>query len=210
MIAALIAIYLSTCRTYALAAGERGVFMVIAADRRQARVVRQYVSGLLGSTPALAQLVARETRERVELTNGITVEIHTASYKTIRGYTCVGAVADEVAFWPCDDAAEPDREILAALRPAMATIPDALLVCLSSPYARRGELWRVHREHHGHDDDLTLVVQAPTRALNPTVSQSVIDTAYLENEASARAGGELGEADHSQRPGQCRPRTGRS
>lgn len=185
MIAALVAVFLTTCKRYRLAPGERGVFMVIAADRRQARVVRRYVGGLLNSTPALAQLVARETRESVELTNGITVEIHTASFRTTRGYTVVGAVCDEVAFWPTEDSAQPDREILAALRPAMATVPDALLICLSSPYAKRGELWRAHREHFGQDGDPVLVVKGATRLLNPTVDQAVIDRAFAEDAASA-------------------------
>src|SRR4051812_21533791 len=34
-IAALVATFCATCRTYVLAPGERGVFMVLAADRRQ-------------------------------------------------------------------------------------------------------------------------------------------------------------------------------
>ena len=186
IIAALVAVYLTTCRTYKLAVGERGVFMVIAADRRQARVVARYIKGLLHSTPLLEQMVEHETKTEVRLTNGLSIEIHSASYKTIRGYTVVGAVLDELAFWPTDDAANPDREILAAVRPSMATIPGAVLMCLSSPYARRGELYKAHRKHYGQDGDV-LVIQAPTRALNATVPQEVIDRAYAEDEASARA-----------------------
>ena len=111
------AVYLTTCREYKdLAPGERGVFMVIAADRRQARVVRRYISGLLHSTPVLEQLIARETKIAIELTTGIAIEIHTASFRTVRGYTVVGAVLDELAFFPTDDAADPDREIILALR----------------------------------------------------------------------------------------------
>ena len=186
MIAALIAVFLTTCRTYRLSAGERGVFMVIAADRRQARVVRGYIGGLLHSTPVLEQLIARETKSAIDLSNNVSIEIATASYRTIRGYSVVGAVLDEIAFWPTDDAAEPDHEILAALRPAMATVPDAMLLCLSSPYARRGALYDAHRRYYGVDGDV-LVIQAPTKALNPTVPQKVIDNAYAEDEVSARA-----------------------
>ena len=114
----------------------------------------------------------------------MSIEIHTANFRTIRGYTVVGAVCDEVAFWPTADAANPDTETLNALRPAMATIPDALLLCLSSPYARRGELWRAYREHYGKDGDPVLVIQAPTRALNPTVPQAVIDRAMAKDPAA--------------------------
>jgi len=44
-----------------------------------------------------------------------------ASFRTVRGITAVGAVADEIAFWRSDDSANPDREILKALRPSLAT-----------------------------------------------------------------------------------------
>ena len=187
IIAALVAVYLTTCRSYRLAAGERGVFMIIAADRRQARVVRGYIGGLLHGHPSLEALIETERRESIDLTTGISIEVHTASFRTIRGYTVVGAVLDELAFWPTDDAANPDAEILTALRPAMATVPEALLLCLSSPYSRRGELYKAHRAHYGRDDDPVLVVQAATRTLNPTVPQAVIDRAYADDEFVASA-----------------------
>ena len=68
----------------------------------------------------------------------------------------------------------------------MATIRDAVLLCLSSPYARKGELYKAHRNHYGKDGDV-LVIQAPTWVLNDTVPQEVIDRAYAEDEASALA-----------------------
>lgn len=186
MFAAVVAIYLAACRRYRLAPGERGVLMVIAADRRQARVVTRYIVGLLRSVPALAALIVNETRESVQLSNGVSIEIHTASFRAVRGYTIVGAICDEIAFWPTDDSANPDTEILNALRPAMATVPGALLLCISSPYARRGELWRSHREHFGKESDV-LVWQADTRTMNPTVPQAVIDRAYEDDAAVASA-----------------------
>src|SRR6478736_4840723 len=59
IIAALLAVYATCCRTYALAPGEVGVFMVIAADRKQARVIKRYVSGLLKAHPSLEILINR-------------------------------------------------------------------------------------------------------------------------------------------------------
>jgi hypothetical protein len=186
LIAALVAVYLATCRTYRLAAGERGTLMVIAADRRQARVVFRYIVGLLDAVPALAALVERRTRESVHFTTGVVIEVHTASFRTVRGYTIVGVVADEIAYWPAEDAANPDIEVLNAVRPGMATVPGALLLCISSPYARRGALWEAYRRNYGHDGGV-LVWQAETRAMNPKVNETVIAAAYAADPTSAAA-----------------------
>jgi hypothetical protein len=186
-VAALIAVYLACFRTYALAPGERGVVMVIAADRRQARVILRYVVALLEGVPMLERLVANRTAESVELTNGISVEVHTASFRSTRGYTVVAAILDELSFWRTDDAAEPDHEVIAALRPGMATVPGSLLLGISSPYARRGALWQAHREHYGKDDAPVLVWQAPTAAMNPNVPERVIARAYEDDPSSAAA-----------------------
>jgi hypothetical protein len=135
----------------------------------------------------LAKLITREDRETFDLSNSVTIEVGTASFKSVRGYTIVAALCDEIAFWPTDDSAQPDYEILDALRPGMATIPNAMLLCASSPYARRGALWDAHRRHYGKDGDPILVWQAPTREMNPTVPQRVIDAATERDPASAAA-----------------------
>jgi hypothetical protein len=117
----------------------------------------------------------------------VSIEVHTASYRTTRGYTVVGAVLDEVAYWSVEDSSNPDHEIVNAIRPAMATIPGALLLGISSPYARRGVLWDAYRKHHGKDGDPVLVWQSDTRSMNPTVDSSVIAAAYKADEPSAAA-----------------------
>lgn len=99
----------------------------------------------------------------------------------------MAALLDEVAFWRSDESANPDTEIIAALRPAMATVPGAVLLCASSPYARRGALWEAWRHHHGRDGDTTLVWQADTRTMNPTVPQRVVDDAARDDPARAAA-----------------------
>jgi hypothetical protein len=134
----------------------------------------------------LARLIERRTADAIDLTNGVTIEVHTASFRSVRGYTVVGAVLDEVAFWRSEDSANPDREIVEALRPAMATVPGALLVAISSPYARRGVLWDAYRRHYGHDGDV-LVWQAPTQTMNPAVPAQVIADAYAADAAVAAA-----------------------
>jgi hypothetical protein len=187
-IKALIAVFLACFREYRqhLQPGERATVMVIAADRRQARVIIRYVRGLLHGVPMLSQMVERETTEAFDLSNGVTIEVGTASFRTTRGYTYAAVLADEIAFWRTDDAAEPDYAILDAIRPGMASIPGAMLICASSPYARRGALWDAYKRHWGQDG-APLVWKATTREMNPRIAQSVIDRALERDAASASA-----------------------
>jgi hypothetical protein len=69
-----------------------------------------------------------------------------------------------------------------AVAPGMATVPGSLLLCISSPYARRGALWKAYRDHFGQDADPILVWQADTHAMNPTEPEHVIADAYAEDE----------------------------
>lgn len=188
-IVALIAVFLACVRDYrsVLGPGETGVVMVIATDRKQARVIHRYASALLNAVPMLADMIQRQDADSIDLTNNISIEITTASYRTIRGYTVVAALCDEIAFWRSEDSANPAEEILAALRPAMATIPGALLLGLSSPYKRSGPLYDNHRTHYGKEDSPILVIQADTRTMNPSVPQHVIDRAMERDPAAAQA-----------------------
>src|SRR6516162_4063244 len=199
---ALVAVYLAAFHQYRqyLAPGERGVVLVIASDRKQARVIFRYVKALLLGVPMLRKLVEREVAEAFDLNNGTSIEIMAASYRSLRGYTVIAALLDELAFWPTDDSANPDTEIIAAIKPAMATIPNAMLLCASSPYAQRGALFTAFKQHFGKTGALhlarpdeggfgktgdswaaqissVLVWRAPTRTMNPTVPQSIIDAA---------------------------------
>ena len=188
-IAALVAVFLACFRDYRkiLAPGERGTVMVIAADRKQARHVFGYIAGLLDGVSMLAQMVESRTRETINLNNRVAIEVHTANFRAVRGYTVIAAICDEIAFWRSEDSANPDTEILNGLRPGMATVPNALLLCISSPYARRGALWDAYRRHYGQDQDPVLVWQADTRSMNPSVDEQVIAEAYDQDESVAAA-----------------------
>jgi hypothetical protein len=193
-IAALVAVFLAAFRSYGhvLAPGEKATVMLIAADRKQARVLMRYVPGMLESIPMLRALVISRTAESVELSNRVIIEIHTASFRSVRGYSIVAAVCDEIAFWRSEDSANPDVEILHAIRPAMASVPGALLLAISSPYARRGALWSAYRDHFGQDGD-ALIWQAPSHAMNATLDPHIIADAYTQDAsaASAEYGGEF-------------------
>src|SRR4029078_2872073 len=95
-----------------LALGERGTVLIVATDRKQARTILRYIRGLLTNVPMLARMIERETAEGFDLSNSVTIEVGTASFKSTRGYTIVAALCDELAFWASENSAEPDFEIL--------------------------------------------------------------------------------------------------
>jgi phage terminase large subunit-like protein len=62
LILALIAVYLAVFKVWSdrLVPGERGTVLVIAADRRQARVIFRYITALITETPMIAAMVVGE------------------------------------------------------------------------------------------------------------------------------------------------------
>jgi hypothetical protein len=145
------------------------------------------VAGLLDSVPMLAELVERRTEEMIDLSNRITIAVHTASYRAVRGYTIVGAILDEIAVWRSDDSANPDVEIINSIRPGMLTVPGALLLAISSPYARRGAMFEAHKTYYGHDDADVFVWQAPSWHMNPSLPEADIRREFDRDPAAAAA-----------------------
>ncbi len=192
---AVLASYLSTLIDYGdvLVPGERGLMLCIAPDTKQAAIVHGYVAGVLGESELLRPLLDSSTGNSLRLSNGIDIEVRAASWRRLRGVTCIAAIADESCFWFSDEtSANRDTEILQAIRPALATT-GGLLAIISTPHARRGATWEsFSRDYGAKGDPAILVATGPSRAFNPSLSQRVIDRAYERDPVAAAAeyGGE--------------------
>lgn len=186
-ITSIIAVFLAIFRDYSgfLGPGERGTIMIIATDRKQAGIILRYVKAIL-SLPLFRPYIERETADAIELTNSVNIEVHTCSYRAIRGYTVVGAILEETAFWRIEGA-NPDREIYTALKPSMSTIPGSMLISISTPYSRQGLIYEAFRDHFGKDDDEVLVWKAPSLIMNPTLSETFISKEIAKDPSSAKA-----------------------
>lgn len=175
-----------------LSAGELGLIVTVAADRDQARNSLSRLKGLVRH-PLVAPYVRRVLRDSVEFSTGCTVRVATCSFRTIRGYTLLDAVLEECAFYRDESSANPDEEILAAIRPALLTVPGARVYGVSSPYWRRGILWKAYEAHWGRDDSDILVFNASSLALNPTLNPAAIAREFEDD--PARAASEYGTDD---------------
>ena len=90
----------------------------------------RYARALCEEVPLLAARVERRHR-RNRIQGRVGIEIGTASYRTVRGRTLIAGLLDELAFFRSEDSANPDFEILDAIRPAMASMPGSMLLCAS-------------------------------------------------------------------------------
>jgi hypothetical protein len=145
------------------------------------------VKGIFDQVPRFRALVENVTADTISLKSRVDIQIRPASFRTIRGISAIAAIAEECSMWQSDElgSKNPDREILAAIRPALSTT-NGPLFAIGSPHARRGETWRMFNRHFVPDGapDI-LIANGPTRLFNPTIRQSVIDRAYEDDPAIA-------------------------
>ena len=86
-----------------------------------------------------------------------------------------------------ESSASPDVETYNAIIPGMITIPDAMLIGISSPYRKSGLMYSKDRDYYGRDSDEVLVVGGPSIAFNPTLNQAEIDKLVAADPAAGRS-----------------------
>ena len=170
-----------------LSKGEQGIVAVLAPGRRQAQIVRQYLRAVF-EAPILAGEVVRETRDGFALRNGVSLEILSGDFRTVRGFTLLAAIVDEACFFGSqgEGKVRSDTELVRALRPGLDTV-GGRLIAISSPYARRGWAYKTWKNHWGSDTSKKLVWRAPSTRMNPTLSQDVVNERLAEDLAAGRA-----------------------
>jgi hypothetical protein len=185
---ATLAVYIAGLCQHDLARGEKGVLLLIAPDQRQASIALGYAEAAFDGSTMLRQLVTNRTTDAIELVSGVSLEVRSASFRRLRGPTYVGIIVDEGAFLYSEEfSANADTEILNACRPGLATTGGPLIIA-SSPYAKRGVLFDVHKRHYGAGGDpLILVAQGASRVFNQSLPQAVVDRAMQRDPASASA-----------------------
>jgi hypothetical protein len=170
-----------------LSKGEQGVVAIVSPTKRQSQIVKSYLRSLF-NVPALQQEIVSETAGSFDLSNGVRIEVMAGDWRSVRGYTLLAAIVDEICFMGHTEESKvkSDAELVRALLPALATC-GGRFVGISSPYARKGWAYRQWKKHFGNDASSTLIVNCPSRTLNPQLPQKIVDEALAEDYASARA-----------------------
>lgn len=166
--------------------GETLVILCLARDREQAKIVFRYVQAILHAVPVLKAMIVAERQDEIELMTGTTVMVKSNDFRGVRGLTICLCICDEICFWD-SIGANPDKEVIAAVRPAMVTVRTSKLICISSPYATVGLMFEQHRQHYGKESDDLLVIQAPTELLNPTIDENVVQREIEKDPEAGRS-----------------------
>ena len=147
--------------------------MLLAPTIAQARIALRSIRNYLRGSKVLSERVVRTTRDEIILDNGIIIGCYASTYDGVRGRIIVAAICDEMAFWPHEEtAANPEEEVIAALRPGMITVKNPKLVKISTPYAKQGLLWTEFQRRAELDFP---VWQLPSHEMNPKISLSDLE-----------------------------------
>jgi len=187
-IAALVGVYLALFRDHSgyLKSGEQGYISVVASDREQANIILGFTKEIL-SLPTFKKHVKRMLRDQIELKNNITISVKTASSAAVRGWTCVAVICEEISHWRDENSANPDKEILRAIRPTMMTVKNPLLLAISTVYSQSGVLYNAYKKYYGREDERNLFVMGRTVDFNPTISEELVQKELDEDYESAKA-----------------------
>jgi len=188
-IAAIVGAYESALsgREKLLSPGETGMVVILAPTKKQGRIVKNYLRAIF-ETDLLEPEIINETQEGFILRNGVVIEILVGDFRTVRGYTLLAAIVDEVCFFGLDAESKvrSDTELIRAIKPSLATT-NGRLICISSPYAKRGWAHRQFKNNFGNDKGKTLVWNCSSRTMNPTLPQSIVDEALAEDLSAAKS-----------------------
>lgn len=171
--------------------GEQPKIFVVSCNKEQAKIIIGYVKAILHLTLFLKSMIKKSLSESIELKNGIEIVVKPASWRSTRGFTVGLLIMEEIAFWRFEpESAIRDKEIYTAIKPAMTTIKNSLIIGISTPFARQGLLWKKFEKHHGNPGPV-LVWTAPTWLMNKTVTEEELRKEHFEELGPAEFGAEF-------------------
>jgi hypothetical protein len=148
--------------------GDVGVVAIISVSRDEASQRLRTIRAVLD---ALKVKYRPTDSGGIELVHRpIAFKVYSASIAGVSGFTCVCAIADEVAKWrDADTGANPASEVLASLRPTLAGQQHARIFLSSSPL---GSTDAHATAFDVGDTDFQLVAYAPTWVARPTLTEA--------------------------------------
>jgi hypothetical protein len=128
-----VACFETLTRDWAVPEGEVHFFAIVSALKEEAAQRRRMIRATLD---ALGIEYESAGDEIVIPDRRVGFRVFASTGEAVRGFRCIGYVADELAFWPWDtNAADPAGEVLASLDAMCITHPEARSLLISSPWS---------------------------------------------------------------------------
>lgn len=171
--------------------GEQPKVFIVACNKEQAKIIIGYVKAILHLTPFLKSMIKKSLSESIELKNGIEIVVKPASWRSTRGFTVGLLIMEELAYWRFEEESSiQDKEIYGAIKPAMTTIKNSLIIGISTPFARQGLLWKKFEKHYGKPGPV-LMWTAPTWVMNKTLTEEELRKEHFEELGPAQFGADF-------------------
>jgi len=182
-IAALLAVFYAVFGDWQqyLSPGEVARVFVVACNKDQSKIVMGYIKAFLDLTPTLRNMVFKTQVESIQLRNGVEINVKAQSWRSSRGFSTGILILEEISWWRFEsESMLQDKDIYTALLPGMTTIPNSLVLGISTPFSRQGLLWQKHLAHYAKPGS-TLIWTAPTWTMNRNLTEAGLKEQYLEN-----------------------------
>jgi hypothetical protein len=142
-----------------LSPGEAGLIAVVSPTKKQGTIVRNYVRSLFDVPMLKQEIIAERSLDAFTMRSGTRLEILASDYRSVRGFTLLGVVVDEVCFMGLSDSSRvsTDTALIRSLEPALATT-GGKLIAISSPYSQSGWAWESYKKHYGSDGSQDFLV----------------------------------------------------
>lgn len=170
-----------------LSRGEIGLVAILAPTKMQANVTQRYLRAAF-EVPMLSQMVVRETAHGFALKNNVEVQVLAGTPQFVRGFSLIACCIEECCHFQVDAEVKKksDLEVIRAVTPGLLNTLGPL-IAVSSPYTEAGWAFETWKRCWGRDDADTMVWRAPSREMNPTLSQAFIDAELAADPEGARS-----------------------
>lgn len=159
-------------------ANERWTVLILAPTEAQAKTTFDIVLDTVRTNERLNSMVERvldsSNTNEIQLRNRMVIKTAAANLRYVRNLTIACCICEESAFFQGDEDSERAlRQVLEAVSPAMATVPNSKLLRMSSPWTQSGMAYEdvQNRRETPHK----LVWQLPSQKMNPTIPDSEIE-----------------------------------
>lgn len=168
--------------------GEDRYVLIVSVRDDSAKLHIRQIAKLLRHSRSTAALIEQVKEDRIILNNGAVILSLPASARAARGYTASTLVLDEAAFFVDTLGNSSAEAIYTALSPTVATFGElARIVITTSVNTQSGLVYELYDRANSGELDEWHVTKKDTRALNPKVSQRIIDSAMKRDPEAAAA-----------------------